>query len=101
MAQRTRRKFTPEFRSEIVRLVLDGRYSVAEVCSQHELNESSVYQWVRQKKADRGDPSAGLTSDERAELAALRKENKELRREKDFLEEAAAYFAKAKKRGSL
>ena len=59
---------------------------------------SSLAKWVRQARIDRGDfgpPEQGqLTSKERAELAQLRKENRELRREKDFFKLAAAHFAK-------
>jgi len=46
-------------------------------------------------RGDFGPPEQGqLTSEERAELARLRKENRELRREKDFFRLAAAHFAK-------
>ena len=59
---------------------------------------SSLSKWVRQARIDRGDfgpPEQGqLTSEERAELVQLRKENRELRREKDFFKLAAAHFAK-------
>ena len=59
---------------------------------------SSLSKWVRQARIDRGDlspPDQGqLTSEERAELSRLRKENRELRREKDFFKLAAAHFAK-------
>ncbi len=62
------------------------------------LPNSSLTKRVRQAGIDRGDfcpPEQGeLTSDERAELAQLRKENRDLRREKDFLRLAAAHFAK-------
>jgi transposase-like protein len=62
------------------------------------LPNSSLAKWVRQARIDRGDfgpPEQGqLTSEERAELARLRKENRELRRQKDFFRLAAAHFAK-------
>lgn len=92
-----RRKFTKAFKAEIVKLVLDGGHSVGEVCRRHELSDSCVYHWVKQARVDRGDTSSGsLTTAEREELALLRRENRELRRERDFLEQAAAYFAKGK-----
>ena len=62
------------------------------------LPSSSLARWVRQARMDRG--VAGprdqglLTSEERAALNRLRKENRELRREKDFFRLAAAHFAK-------
>ena len=50
-----RRQFTEEFKSEVVKLVLDGGKSVAEVCQVHELSESGVYRWVKQAKIDKGE----------------------------------------------
>ncbi len=98
---RKRRNFSPEFRAEIVGLVLDGGRSVVDVCKDHELVESSVYAWVRQAKIDRGKgPEGALTTDEREELRQLRKQNRELTRERDFLQSAAAYFARNEKKGS-
>ena len=85
-------------RLPVVQLVLSGRKTVPEVCKEHELFDSSVYGWVRQAKVDAGEGPAGvLTTAEKEELSALRRENRELRRERDFLQQAAAYFAKAKK----
>ena len=55
-----RRKFSPEFKREIVELVLKGRASVPELCQKHELTESSVYNWVRQAKVDHGQGPAGV-----------------------------------------
>jgi transposase-like protein len=59
---------------------------------------SSLAKWVRQARIDRGElatPGQGpLTSEERAELVQLRRENRKLRREKDFFRLAAAHFAK-------
>ena len=93
-----RRQFTKEFRSEVCALVLSGRKTVPQVCQEHELTESTVYAWVRQAKVDSGvGPEGAATSEELEELRALRKENKQLKRERDFLVDAAAYFAKAKK----
>ncbi len=92
-----RRKFTKEFKAEIIKLVLDGGRSVPDVCRQHELSESSVYLWVKQARVDQGQgPPGALTTVERSELAQLRREVRELRRERDFLKQATAYFAKAK-----
>ena len=96
--KKTRRKFSKEFRAEVVKLVLDGGRSVPDVCREHELGESSVYTWVKQAQVDRGDgPAGALTTAEKAEVAELRRENRKLRRQCDFFEQATAYFAKAKR----
>ena len=99
MAKRKkRRQFTREFKAEVVKLVLDGGRSVPDVCRQHDLSESSVYLWVKQAQVDRGQgPAGALTTEEKEELSRLRRENRELRRERDFLEQATAYFARAKR----
>jgi transposase len=78
--------------------VLDGGRTVPDVSKQHNLSESSVYHWIKQAQVDRGEGRAGaLTTVEKEELSQLRREVRELRRERDFLEQATAYFAKAKR----
>ena len=98
MGKQKRRRFSAVFKAEVCSLVLSGRKTVPEVCEEHELVESSVYAWVRQAKVDSGiGPEGAPTSSELEELRALRKKVKLLERERDFLVDAAAYFAKAKK----
>jgi transposase len=93
-----RRRFTKEFKAEVVKLVLHGGRGVPEVCREHGLGETSVYNWVKQARIDNGQGAAGaLTSEEKGELSQLRKENRELRRERDFLTQATAFFARAKR----
>ena len=95
---KARRQFSKAFKSEIVKLVLDGQRTVPEICKQHQLHESSVYAWLRQAKIESGTAgSDAMTSADKEELAQLRKEVRELKRENDFLRDAASYFAKAKK----
>jgi transposase len=92
--KRSRRSFTDDFKAGAVRLVLDEGKTVAAVARDLGLIESSVRYWVEQARADRTQGQTGLTTDERAELAALRKDNRELRMERDILKKAAAFFAK-------
>ena len=92
--RRARRRFTPEFRSGAVRLVLDEEKTIAEVARELDLTPSALRVWVARAQADRTKGRTGLTSEERAELARLRKENRELRMERDILKKAAAFFAK-------
>jgi len=97
-ATMTRRRFTAQQKQEAVELCLSDGLSCLAVAQRLGLPRSSLAKWVRQARIDRGDfgpPEQGqLTSEERAELARLRKENRELRREKDFFRLAAAHFAK-------
>lgn len=93
--RRTRRKFTEEFKARAVRLVLKEGRTVAQVSRDLDLAESVLHSWVKQAKIDRGmGPPGALTSEERDELARLRKEVRVLREEKEILRKAAAFFAK-------
>lgn len=74
-------------------LVRESGRSVVEVARDLDLTVSAVRDWVRQADVDAGRRD-GLTTDEKAELARLRRENKVLREEREILKKAAAFFAK-------
>ena len=93
-AKRARRQFTDEFKAGAVRLVLDEGKTIAEVARDLDLTASALSGWVRQARVDRDGGKSGLTTEEKAELARLRKENRQLRVERDILKKAAAFFAK-------
>jgi transposase len=92
--RRTRRSFTEEFKEGAVRLVLDEGRSLTSAAQDLDLTRSALKAWVNQARADRGKGKSGLVSEERAELARLRKENRDLRIEREILKKAAAFFAK-------
>jgi transposase len=92
--RRARRQFTDEFKAGAVKLVLDEGKSVAEVARNLDLTASALRTWVEQARADRTGGKTGLTTEERAELARLRKENRELKMERELLKKWAAFFAK-------
>ena len=94
LGRRARRQFSDEFRAGAVRLVLDEGKTVGAVARELDLTPSALGQWVRQAQADRTKGRTGLTTEERAELAQLRRDNRELRMERDILKKAAAFFAK-------
>ena len=77
-----------------VRLVLDEGKTIGAVARELDLTPSSLANWVRHARADRTKGRTGLTTEERAELTQLRKENRELRTEREILKKAAAFFAK-------
>jgi len=93
--RRVRRRFTAEFKAGAVRLVLDENKTIGAVARELDLTPSSLGNWVARAQADRTKGRTGLTSEERAELARLRKENRELRMERDILKKATAFFAKS------
>ncbi|MFI9843809.1 transposase [Nonomuraea sp. NPDC051941] len=90
---RPRRSFTPEFKAEIVELCQRGDRSVGQVAKDFDLTETAVRQWVRQAEVDTGRRD-GLTSSERQELEALRRENQRLRQDVDVLKRATAFFVR-------
>ena len=92
--RRVRRQFSEEFRVGAVRLVLDEGKTVGAVARELDLTPSSLAKCVQQARADRSQGKTGLTTEERAELAMLRKDNRELRMERDILKKAAAFFAR-------
>ena len=101
MQKRKRRKFTPEYKAETVRLVVEGGKSTGEVARDLDLTESSLRNWVKQAEIDGGrGPAGALTSEEREELRRLRRENRQLRMEREILKKATAFFAKENNRDS-
>ena len=91
---RPRRSFTAEFKAEIVELCQRGDRSVGQVAKDFDLTETAVREWVRQAELDAGIRADGLTSDEKAELARLRRENRQLREDVEILKRATAFFVK-------
>ncbi|MBL1109387.1 transposase [Streptomyces sp. 5-8] len=81
---RPRRSFMPEFKAEIVELCRRGDRSVGQVAKDFDLTETAVRLWVSQAEVDAGERD-GLTSSERGELAALRRENCRLREDVEIL----------------
>jgi transposase-like protein len=92
MGRRNRRKFTDEFKSETVKLIRESGRSVGSVAKELDLTETAVRNWV--KRAESSGSAETLSPDERSELRRLRKENQELRMEKEILRKATVFFAK-------
>lgn len=93
---RKRRSFTKEYKARVVALVHESGKSVGAVARELDLTETAVRAWVRQAAVDEAqDPAGALTTEERAELARLRRELKTVTMERDFLKKAAAFFARS------
>jgi transposase-like protein len=93
--KRRRRVHTPEFKVGAVRLVREGGRTVAQVCEELDLAGSVLRTWLTQAEVDAGEgASEALTSAEKHELSALRREVKVLRMEREILKRAATFFAK-------
>jgi transposase len=100
MPRRNRRFFTPEQKAAAVRLVRKVG-NVSRVAKDLDLTETALPKWVQQAEIDDGRGAEGaLTTEEKAELQQLRRENRTLKMERDFLKKAAAFFAKENDRPS-
>ncbi len=89
-----RRRFTSEFKSEVVELIRTSGRSIGSVSRELDLSDSAVREWLRQAEARERPKSAGPEQDLQAELRAAKKRIKELEMEKEILKKAAALFAR-------
>ncbi len=95
MTKKPRRLFTDEQKAEAVRIVTQSGRPVSQIAQEMGLTASALRQWVKQSQIDhQSDPAGQLTSAERKELIALRRDLKRVQMERDFLKKAATFFAK-------
>jgi transposase len=92
MASKRPHSYPLEFRNKIVELARAGR-NPDELAVEFKLARQTVRNWIKRDDLDAGRRNDGVTSEERAELVKLRKENKQLRVEREILSKAAAWFA--------
>jgi transposase len=99
MSKKTR--YSPELRDRAVRMVFEHTHEHASqwatmrsVAEKLGCTVEALRRWVRQAERDRGE-RPGLTTDERAQLKQLQRENFELKRANEILKKAAAFFAQA------
>jgi transposase len=98
MAKRNRERFTPEFKAEAIQLMRSSDKPIRQVAKDLGISEQSLYRWAKQAGIDaKADPTGPLTTEERKELAELRKKLKQAEMERDFLKKTAAYFARDQK----
>ena len=90
---RTRSPYPPEFRSQMVEMVRAGS-SPEKLAKEFEPTSQTIRNWVAQTDRDEGRSQDGLTTAEREELRKLRRENRQLRVEREILKKAAAWFAR-------
>lgn len=88
-----RRKFTPEFRAEAVKLVTETGRPVAQVAAEIGVGAQLLGRWVKLSQPADQEADRALDVSERVELERLRKENADLRLDRSFLKKAAVFFA--------
>jgi transposase len=91
-----KRPYAAEFRERMIELVRAGR-SPESLAEEFEPTAQSIRNWVAQADRDEGRRADGLTSAEREELTRLKRENRQLKLERDILSKAAAWFARETK----
>jgi transposase-like protein len=91
MGRQRRRKFTPEFKAEAVRLVTTTDEPLATIARELGVTTTSLRHWTA---AARSQPREPLTEDERSELQRLRRDIRRVEMERDILKKATAFFAR-------
>ncbi len=94
-SKRTKRTYTEDFKRDAVALVTEQGYSKAEAGRSLEIPANMIGRWLQEFEQQASGSS--LSTDEREELKQLRRENRELKMEKEILKKASAYFAKEMK----
>ncbi len=89
----TRPPYPPQFREEAVRLMRSSGKPLAQISRELDVSEQTLRSWRKQTEIDEGERE-GLTTDEKEELARLRRENKVLEQEKEILRKATVFFAR-------
>lgn len=87
-----RKRYSTELQQQLVRLVRAGRRP-EDLAGEFEPSAQAIRNWVRQAELDEGTRTDGLKTEEREELARLRRENARLKEEREILSKAAAWFA--------
>jgi transposase-like protein len=94
MLARSRKSYSPEFREEAVKLVIETSRPIAQVAKELGVHEATLGNWVNAYRREHAGEEPPLSVSERARLRELEREARELRLENEFLKKAAAYFAK-------
>lgn len=96
---RTRPPYPPEFRAEAIRLVKNSGESIRQVAKDLGISDQPLRNWANQADVDAG-KREGLTTEERAELRELRRENRRLREEREILKKPRPFSQRRPSGGS-
>jgi transposase-like protein len=88
-----RRKYSPEFKEEAARMVVESDRPIADVARELGLHEGTLGNWAGKYRREHAGEEPPLTVSERARLRELEREIRELRMKNEFLGKAAAFFA--------
>ena len=88
-----RRKYTPEFKNEAAKMVIEASRPIVEIAREIGVHEGTLRNWVVKYRADHAGEEPLLSISDRARLRELERENRELKMKAEFLGKAAAFFA--------
>jgi transposase len=91
---RERSRYSPEFKDEAVRFVIESGRPIAQVARELRIHDGTLGHWVSKFRDEHPVSESPLSISERARLAELERENRQLRLDNEFLGKAAAFFAK-------
>lgn len=88
-----RRTFSPEFREDAVKMVIDSSRPIAQVAREFGIGEATLGNWVNRYRHDHADEEPALDVSERSRLREVERQLREVKMENEFLKKAASYFA--------
>jgi transposase len=91
---RVKKNYSPEFREEAVKMVIETSRPIAQVARELGIVEGTLGNWVNTYRREHAGEEPPLTLNERARIRELERETRELKMENEFLKKAAAYFAR-------
>ena len=86
--------YSPEFREEAAKMVVEGQRQIATVAREYALHETTLGNWVKKYRDEHGEEESPLELSERARLQEAERRVRELEAENSFLKKASAYFAR-------
>lgn len=90
---RGKRTFSPEFREDAVKLVIDSSRPIAQVARELGIGEATLGNWVNKYRRDHAGEEPPLDVNDRARLREVERQLREVKLENEFLKKAASYFA--------
>jgi len=93
LSKRRSGRYSPEYRDEAVKLVIESSRPIAQVARENGINEGTLGNWVNRYRREHAGDEPELDVSERARLRQVERELREAKMENEFLKKAAAYFA--------
>lgn len=89
----SKQRFTPEFKDEAVRQIVERGYAVPEVSERLGVSGHSLYKWIKAAKPGKSEQQASDLIEAKSEVLKLRAQLRRTEEERDILKKAARYFA--------